>query len=212
MGRVINGFLNSDVLMWKKVIKYDDNQPLHGLFHLYRNSIDSFFRITSSSTYPNRDTITKILEEEGGNWLSLPEENSSFNIQFLRFPLKISSYTLRSRNNLHWNLPLEWKLEGSNNNETWNLLHYHPRNTDLIGLGIVKNYETAKPWEGYYHFFKVTQLGINGYTSNDDDHPNNSFVFSMNKVDFFGEILFSINTCMKRYASVYYSLFILFVL
>ena len=194
--------------MKKTEIKYFENQPLHGLFHRYRKSLDSLFNFSFSSLYPNREPKYTLIEEQGGNWISMPYENSSFSIQFLRFPFKISSYSLRSRTDFGWNLPCEWMLEGSNNNNTWNLLHYHERNNDLNGTNIVKNWKTSFKCEGYYHFFKVTQLGINIQTSNDLDHPNNSFVFTMNKVEFFGEILSASTTCRTKIRKQKYLIFI----
>ena len=102
----------------------------------------------------------------------------------------LTSYSFKSRTDQDYNHPKQWVIEGSHDNgNTWELIHEHPSNDDLVNQGVSKNWETLN--NDFFRFFKIVQTGENGkqYVS------SQKFYFSLNKIEFFGDIIFSFLTC-----------------
>ena len=75
------------------------------------------------------------------NWLSQSYENSSFMIIFQRDILMLTSYSLRARLDLDYNMPKEWVLEGSNDLNKWFFLHHKTRGNELTIRGNERNWK-----------------------------------------------------------------------
>jgi len=165
---------------------------LDGLFKDYTNQgitqLTSFARVEASSTYSDvRGKPISLIDhnitgsEQRYNWISKNVVGSYFIIHLNTHQIKVSSYSLRMRTDHSSNIPVEWKVEGSNNLIDWNILHHRPRIDGLIEKGKLGHWtlNTTK----YYRYFKFTQIGKN-YNVNGEYH----YVFSFNKVEFFGYI------------------------
>ena len=182
--------------------------PFRGIFysfgvHYPDAPITDLVDVTASSTAYNRGNVLYVIDpkktysssEEG--WISTSEENSSITVTLLRDNLTLSSYALRSRLEYETNFPLEWMLEGSNDQTNWELLHHKTRGDELKGLGRVGRWKC--PTDKAFKSFRLTQIGVNSYT---DEAAK--YVFSMNKFELYGKlgISFASFTCRPHSQSM----------
>ena len=170
--------------------EYHDSDQLGGLFRKYTNKISSIFDVYCSSTMPGRGSVDNVIDQSiesntlDTTWLSDNFTNSSFTISFHRFPFQLKSYSIKARTDSDVNYPAEWKVEGSNDNQTWSFLHYHPWSDELMEPGIIKHWELNSSIDGCFRYFRTTKLGISAKP--DGTYP---LCFSMNKIEFFGQAL-----------------------
>ena len=126
--------------------------------------------------------------EHAHNWVSAGLKNASLLIVFRQSQMSLTSYSFKSRTDKKINIPKEWVIEGSNDNKNWELIHSHPPNNDILGRGKLMNWETTN--NNFFHYFKITQTGENGNT-----YENEGVYFTLNKIEFFGQLLFQTLTC-----------------
>ena len=169
---------------------YNESSPLDGVFKYFTNYLHDLFLVEASTTQTERGSISNIIDQtiisnsNQNTWLSEAIENSSFTITFLYFPFKLESYSIKSRGDWDYNYPAEWIIEGSNDNATWTLLHYHERNDELSQKrNHICHWNASNTDVGFFRHFKMTQLGRNCKT---EDYGY-EYYFSMNKIEFFGE-------------------------
>ena len=193
---------------------FHKTDPLDGIFRKFTPMLSNYFEVTASSSLEGRGKVKNVIDQSiicdklSNTWVSETKENSSFTIKFSRFVFKLDHYTIASRLDNDRNYPSEWIIEGSNDNLTWSLLHYHPRNDDIADLNIVCDWESDPNSQGYFSFFKMTMLGENTEHYSEYDRV----YFPMNKIEFFGQALISYQTCQRipywKYCTCIYILFI----
>jgi hypothetical protein len=103
--------------------------------------------------------------------------NSWFSFKF-PFNINLTNYTLRTRTDDNSQHPRSWKLDGSFNNNPWQILHSVSNSLDLVGLNISKTYECTT--QGVFNSFQLTLTGANSFGTN---------YFALKKIEFFWEIL-----------------------
>ena len=147
----------------------------------YNKLFNDYIHIYASSSFPNEGNKwnhpNSIVDYVNTNlhWASYDLPNSSITVHFLQNRISISHYTFQNREGTD-NLPVSWKLEGSNDNETWILLHSKENSNDLLSSGAKRTYKVYV--NGLFSFFKLTQTGPN---------RNGQSIFHVERVEFYGE-------------------------
>ena len=171
--------------------KFNQNGDLfNGLFtYLFKtypeNPFSPFIQVNVSSSYANRaDPLYVFVPEKNKNttsqiWLSQSIPNSNYTITFKKNPFKLTSYSVRSRGDQSYNIPLEWILQGSNDLMNWVDVHHKERNNELIGGGKEKNYICQN--QKFFCSYRFTQIGKNYYTV-----ESQKYIFSIATIEFFG--------------------------
>ena len=113
-------------------------------------------------------------------WVSDPVNNSNLTISFKHHLLSISSYTFQSRMRTNNNVPLEWIVEGTNDFQEWKTIHYKERGNEIVGNGIVHNWETSN--HDFFHSYRITMIGENHHTYSEAE----KFYFALGRIEFFG--------------------------
>ena len=190
--------------MNKILFSYIEGDELHGLFKFYQNQLTTYFSITASSTLEDRGSVQNVIDysidstTNENTWISQDIENSSFTIEFLRTSFNLKSYSIQSRVDNIYNFPCEWSIEGSYDNNTWRLIDYHERNAELHPQGDkVIHWYCDDESEQYFKYFKMKHIGHSCVESNEE--PSN-YYFSMNKIEFFGNMRFSCTYIQKQYS------------
>ena len=93
-------------------------------------------------------------------WHTKNEPNSWVSFDFKEKKVSLSSYTLKSH--AYWDRghPVQWEIEGSNDESSW--VSLDSRNTwEQCGKGVVKNYSCNKGNHDFYRFIRMRQTGKN---------------------------------------------------
>ena len=134
---------------------------------------------------------SKIEPATTNNWCSYDSPNSYFTLFFPKNSLKITDYTLVSRNNGQGSLLRTWKLEGSNDNSNWRYIDHINNDPDLVTPGTTKTFKVQK--QGRYKYFKFTQ---NGTSAAENNH------MCLCKVDVFGTLYGQRYTCINKHTGI----------
>ena len=135
----------------------------------------------------------------GDNFASKNDKSLAyFMFHYKNFALSVENYTIRTRTDSPAvNFPLSWKVEASNDGNSWNRIHSKNNTKDLSSLGALRTYESENLH--YYSFFRFTMTDLNigggGWTNN--------WIFHISKVEFFGSFAltkdpFAILTCFQK--------------
>ena len=146
-----------------------------------------FLNVIPSSTYSSRGDayealIPKERKAKEDVWLSESYINSSYTFSFYDHKFAISSYSMRSRSDISYNIPYEWILEASNDNITWDFIHHKPRDTQMIGPNKEGNWEFNQT--NFYRTYKLTQIGENYH-----HFTNEKYIFSIETLEIFGVLM-----------------------
>ena len=164
-----------------------------GLFYSYYKKystsfINKFVKIEASSTNPTlgqpRVLIDPSIDSSNrtDNWQSSSTKNSSITLTLLKERLLISSYSLRARTDSNANMPLEFVLEGSNNQVSWETIHHKENGTELVTAGSKKNFKCSSSIP--FSCFKLTMLNEN-YHKVDSE----KYLFTLSKIELFGKVV-----------------------
>jgi len=149
-----------------------------GVFNYYR-SISSNYQSEYVTPYCNSTysgNVTYLLEGNGD--FSTSASNSYYFMFTLnKNRLIINGYTFRTDGSWNW-FPRYWKLEGSNDNSNWTVLHQINGNGGFSGMNQENyfNFNNSKP----YKYFKFTLTN----TSN-----SGNWYFALRRVELFGIIV-----------------------
>ena len=163
---------------------------------IQRHIVDEGIRY--SETWGNPIVIVDPLRnssKEIDNFASVNTElHAYFTIQYTSFILSVSNYTIRTRtDNINEHFPNSWDVEGSNDGQSWNLIHYINNTEQLSYVSASHTYPTID--SNYYSFFRFKMTNITSAKS--------SWIFHVSKVEFFGSFAFTKNlfakiTCVKN--------------
>ena len=171
------------------------NDLNNGLIHFFqRKHQENLYHIEASSVLDN------VTDQWGGphvlldyslnekdptnEWCSQNYENSSFTIFFYEMKVRMTHYTFKSRTFNPADMPNGWVVEGSDNNKTWIEIDKQQTN-ELQNAGVIKTFEINNKKHAF-KCFRFTQILPNTNTRN---------IFSLAKVDFYGEIFNSFLSC-----------------
>ena len=159
------------------------------------SGLQNFFYLTGTKLHDERRGQPSILidpsnigNDNRNNWHSAPEPEAHFYIKFKKFPFLLTEYSIKTRNDFANHFPREYRVEGSNDNKTWTLLHYF-NSTELSLLAINKTY-LAYDTKRSFSIFKFTQIRTN----------TESNYFVLYRIEFFGIIgrFGSYNSCKTK--------------
>ena len=126
------------------------------------------------------------------------ESLAYFTFHYKYFALSVKNYTIRTRTDSpQENFPLSWKVEGSNDGNSWNKIHSTNNTEELRSTGALKTYESEDL--NYYSFFRFTMTDLNSGGGWWDQN----WIFHVSKVEFFGSFAltkdpFAILTCFQK--------------
>ena len=166
---------------------------LNGIFTFLYYNLDEIeynkrINVESSSQYKEGGGPPSILinpEVTGNtlndNWHSENVLNSNVTFSLKRFKIKLTSYTLKSRNDISTIFPAEWVLDGrdSDKNNEWFTIDSPGYRTDICSQGAQKNFKVN--CNEAFNQFRITQK--QNYDYNGFKH------FVLNKVEFFGDLI-----------------------
>ena len=184
-------------MMHHLVYDYIEDGKMNGIFKHYQNNLFSFFSISASSTQNKRGSPNNIIDQSinsiwnNNTWISNSIENSSFVISFKRFQFKLSSYSIMAREDSEGNFPAEWKIEGSQDNSSWEIID-HPERTEQLGTPGTYHF-IIKTSSQPFKYFKMTMIGKNYKSS-----LNAEYCFAMRKIEFFGSAFVILQTCKYK--------------
>ena len=162
---------------------------LDGVFSYYnkknKNKISKFVNVVSIGTYfPDKWSEPSILVTPDSNVVSVsnnwcsPNISSSFvQFAFLKSTLTLSSYTIKSRTINPYDMPYSWKIYGSLDGISFDLLDTKTKRTELIETN-QSNYIPDTP-NYKLKYFKIEQT-INS---------NSRFYFCLGRIELFGKLI-----------------------
>ena len=112
----------------------------------------------------------------GNNWHSVNMTNPVLSVYFLNYYIKLTGYSIKSRNDHQYIFPTEYILEGSNENWRWRFIH-HFKNTTLSSQGATQTFYLENSHS--YKYFRFTQFSTSS--------PSN-YHFVLNRVEFYGTL------------------------
>ena len=125
-------------------------------------------------------------------------KNSSFTFSFSNIWLTMTHYTFKTRTFRTADSPRGWKVEGSNNNNTW--FHVAEEHTEaMLEKGTIKTFKVQRT--GTYKYYRFMIL---------DETKEKRYHFSLGKIEVYGEIVQRLHTCqLSRRYNLCYGIFIL---
>ena len=122
--------------------------------------INKLVKVTPSSTYPGRGNAIYVIDPHfsyttENNWISESRVNSSFTFSFINDRLLIKSYIIKTRTDNIYCCPIEWVMEGSNDDINWIQIHHKESGTEQCEIGKVVRHNcfAKQPFKS----FKITQ-------------------------------------------------------
>lgn len=111
------------------------------------------------------------------NWCSINIANSNFTMSFRNNLIRITDYTLISRNFNPYDMPKNWVVKGSIDNKVWHYIDHRESEPSLKQGAATSTFHVKNP--GTYSHFIFIQNGTNW---------NGRNFFTLGKVDLFGKI------------------------
>ena len=192
-------------------IPFTGSNTFNGIItFLYNKKRESFFRDVEAfgikHTAVWADPINVFTPGNTRDFASKNNVNLSFIILHLKKEMiQISNYSFLARvSNSNSNLPVSWKLEGSLDNTSWNLIHYVKYTDDLNESKKFATYEVESSFP--FNHFRLTLLKTN---------VENVYHLHVNRLEFFGTVYgnpFLINSCVCRNSNYFVHLYILVLL
>ena len=190
-----------------------------GLFNYYSNKKGEFLKnlviVEESSRLESKRGAPSTIVDHNvvnasitKNWISANKENSYFIVILHNYSFKLTSYSVRMRNDVNGNYPLEWQFSGSNNKIDWEVIHHRQRTDGNIGLNETRHYNVKA--NNKYACFRFMQIGNNSSPGGTEPYS-----FSMGKIEFFGTLSNfdnSMMTCYKQSRSFFSKIFLINVL
>ena len=187
-------------------VDFDSSDKLNGLFNFFNKFSFNRFEI-SGSTYDIdsyvRDPSFVALRNQSSSlyWVSkIGDDSIYFHFQYL---ICLKHYTIVTAGDekIQHSYPKEFKLFGSNNNNSWNILDHQPIQsfcTETTCPGVTKDYSITN--NNFYRYFKITNIK----NSADQEY------LILRSVEFFGLINpFSRLTCKSSRKRFNYCFFLI---
>lgn len=169
-------------------INYNSKNKLNGILNYIRtkmpNSVFNEIDIISSSIYQNNEQYSprNIIQYENPNveFCTINEDESWLLIDFKDHRITPNKYVIRScdydKDSEH---PKTWVIEGSNDDQTWDLLDEQKTNASLNGPTSINSFP-LKQLNKKYRFIRMRQL---------ENWSGDSYFLNINNFEIFG-ILF----------------------
>ena len=130
--------------------------------------------IASSVNYGN--TPSNVLKIDNSYWWSENDKNSWIQFDFKTRSVSLKSYSLRS-----YYGPKSWKIEGSNDMNTFTLIDQRNNPNDFKYGEYVNQHYNVNGSQDQFRYIRITQGDEGGH------HPNNHY-FWLTRVEFYGNL------------------------
>ena len=134
----------------------------------------------TASSFIDGYVPSNVLKDDNSDWVSEDVKNSWIQIDFKTRSVSLESYSLRS----YWG-PKSWKIEGSNDMNTFTLIDQRDNNDDFNkGLkSVIKHYNVNSSEDQMRSRFRYIRI-----TQGDDGRWGNDHYFRLARVEFFGSL------------------------
>ncbi|KAK8837030.1 hypothetical protein M9Y10_037075 [Tritrichomonas musculus] len=144
-------------------------------------NITSSQAFSSATFHQSKNAVN--FSDTHGCFHSSDTANSWLTVDFKDRKVRPSFYSIRSNiwNGSGWYHPQSWRLDGSNDGESWTPLDARINDESLDGQGYSNTFEAreGKSLNEYFQYLRIQQTGTNTF-------GNNCFIFSA--LEFFGTI------------------------
>lgn len=162
---------------YKLVFKTASNEPINltnnknkssefdGIFNHFQNqqnfSFSSEVTITSSSSYTGTSGPLNVIlyNEPLKCFVSKNGSNNWIKFEFKNHRVKPTSYTIKSRENARCSHPKSWVIEGSNDDESWEILDEENDCEILRGANIIHTFQMNKQNSNEFRFIRMRITG-----------------------------------------------------
>lgn len=166
---------------------YKNGKPFNGIFdylnRTYNGNPQTTGQVEVSSSSTSVRSVSKIeeviAERSGGEWASNNEENSWIEFNFKDHSVLLTAYTIQTFSGDTGNMHMKsWKLEASNDGDTWTKLDEVSNSADLnrpnaILTRPITTTESKK-------IFRITMADKNYF---------GTYTLTLRRIEFFGNII-----------------------
>ncbi|KAK8870689.1 hypothetical protein M9Y10_008576 [Tritrichomonas musculus] len=166
-------------------IQYEKNYEFDGIINYLSNnsqlSIYDAIKITSSSTYWDHSPRNAVLYDDHSKYFfSQNQENSWICFDFKKYKIIPKNYSVKSHDNLPNNChPRSWVIEGSNDNNTWEIVDEQKDCSLLNGNLLASTFTIQNIDNKEYRFLRMRQT---------QSCWNGSNNFSIDSIEFYGSL------------------------
>lgn len=140
-----------------------------------------YFPISNLLLYDDPDVRKSYVNTHIGQHL---EEDAFIEFDFVNRKINLTSYTIQTIYNATGNLhPKTWKMVGSNDHNSWELIDLKENNDELNGPSKCAHFECSTPGK-YYRYIKYVQID-NWRASY---HEIYKYYVGLSRIEFFGSI------------------------
>ena len=141
-------------------------------------SNNGIIEVTASSIY--KDYVAcNALKDDNSEWISQNVKNSWIQIDFKTRSVSLKSYSLRS-----YCGPKSWKIEGSNDMNTFTLIDQRNNPNDFKCDEYVNQHYNVNGSQDQFRYIRITQGDEGGWAGS----SNITHYFYLNRVEFYGSL------------------------
>ena len=139
---------------------------------------NGIIEVTASSVY-NNNTPSNVLKIDNSYWWSENVKNSWIQFDFKTRSVSLKSYSLRS-----YRGPKSWKIEGSNDMNTFTLIDQRNNPNDFKWNEYVNQHYNVNGSQDQFRYIRITQGDEGGWW----DSSSIYHYFSLDRVEFYGSL------------------------
>ena len=135
--------------------------------------------VIASSVNSSGYIVNNVLKNDDSRWKSNNEKNSWIQFDFKTRSISLKSYSLRSCNG-----PKSWKIEGSNDMNTFTLIDQRNNPNDFKYREYVNQHYNVNGSQDQFRYIRITQGDEGGWFNS----SSISHYFYLNRVEFYGSL------------------------
>lgn len=176
-----------------KLFQYDSNHEFSGVFKYLRSKsngqIQNEINVTASSHYDTSEYDAPInvtnFEEKAKSFVSDNKPDSWILFDFKKNRIIPTRYTIRTRTKYDCCHPATWVIEGSADNDAWDVIDKQDDSPYLKGIGLIHTYEIKSCQSAKeYQYIRLRQTGKSANKNRtDNDH------LIINSIEFYGTLI-----------------------
>lgn len=171
--------------------KYEQGKEFDGILrYLSSESNENIhdngtINISSNSIYDNDDSYHKknLVDYQNNIYYeSKNEQNVLIYFDFKDKEIQLSNYSIKSYDGAqNYGYLRNWVIEGSNNENDWEILDSHSNDSSLRGNNIIATFKTKK-MKTFYRFIRLHQTGESWYNN------DNNYYLYFYMIEFYGKL------------------------
>lgn len=163
-----------------------DDDLFNGIIEFLRTvskSLNSEIEITSSSFFDEfyRPINVVLFDDCDKSFHSLNAQNSWICFDFKNRKINLTDYVIRSgswsTNSEH---PKNWVIEGSNDNESWEVIDQQSECASLNGISYVHKFHVRNKMPNEFRYIRMKEIGPNWI---------GTYSLALNSIEFFGNLI-----------------------